>query len=69
MEKKDGRRVDSPEALNGYIRVSSPSVWIVLAVVISLLLVAVAWGVFSTVDAVDAAGNVTPVHPITFVTN
>ncbi len=61
--------VGSPEELNSYIRVSSPVVWVVLAVVIALLLGALVWAVFGTVDAVDAAGNVTSVHPISFVTN
>lgn len=71
MNKKanDPVRVNSPEELDNYIRVSTPAVWIVLAVVITLLLAALVWSVFGTVDAVDAAGNVTSVHPITFVTN
>ncbi|MBR1659625.1 MAG: hypothetical protein IJ705_04850 [Oscillospiraceae bacterium] len=69
MKKEETTRVGSPEELNDYIRVSSPAVWIVLAVVIALLLGALAWAVFGTVDVIDAAGNVTSVHPITFVTN
>lgn len=69
MKKEENTRVGSPEELNDYIRVSSPAVWIALAVVIALLLGALAWAVFGTVDVIDAAGNVTSVHPITFVTN
>ena len=69
MKNEEKTRVGSPEELNDYIRVSSPAVWIVLAVVIALLLGALAWAVFGTVDVIDAAGNVTSVHPITFVTN
>ena len=62
-------RVSSPEQLNDYIRVSSPSVWIVLGIVIALLLAAIVWGLFGTVNMIDSAGNATPVHPIIFVTN
>ena len=69
MKNEEKTRVGSPEELNDYIRVSSPAVWIALAVVIALLLGALAWAVFGTVDVIDAAGNVTSVHPITFVTN
>ena len=69
MKNEEKTRVGSPEELNDYIRVSSPAVWIVLAVVIALLLGALVWAVFGTVDVIDAAGNVTSVHPITFVTN
>lgn len=69
MDKEKKARVDSPEELNRYIRVSTPAVWIALAVMVALLMGAVAWAVFGTVDVIDAAGNVTSVHPITFVTN
>ncbi len=62
-------RISSPESLNDYIKVTSPSVWIVLAAVIALLVGILGWAVFGTVDARDAAGDTSKVHPITFVTN
>lgn len=37
-------RISSPERLNDYIKVSNPSVWIVLAAVAILLAAAVFWG-------------------------
>lgn len=67
--KNERTRVTSPAELNSYIRVSSPVVWVVLALVIVCLAAVIAWGVFGTLDVTDAAGNVTSVHPITFVTN
>ncbi len=67
--EKAMNRISSPESLNDYIRVTTPSVWIVLGVVIALLVGILGWTVFGTVEARDAAGNVNRVHPITYVTN
>ena len=39
-------RVSSPEQLNDYIRISNPSVWMVLAAVIVLLAGVCVWGIF-----------------------
>lgn len=55
-------RVNSPEQLNEYIRVSSPGVWLVLAAVVALLLGVVIWGVLGTVEttvetAVSVSGD------------
>ena len=69
MNRKDKPRVTSPEELNRYIRVSTPAVWILLAVIAALLLGALLWAVFGTVEMTDAAGNAVAVHPIRFVTN
>ncbi len=71
MDEKEKRhsRVASPEELNRYIRVSSPLVWVMLLFVTGCLVAALVWGMFGTVDVTDADGNVTSVHPITFVTN
>ena len=43
-------RISSPEQLNEYIRVSTPSVWMVLAAVIVLLVGVCVWGVFGHMD-------------------
>ncbi len=67
--EKAMNRISSPESLNDYIRVTTPSVWIVLGVVIALLVGILGWTVFGTVEARDSAGNVSRVHPITYVTN
>ncbi len=69
MNGKDKKRVTSPAELNDYIRVSSPIVWVVLALVVLCLAAALVWAFFGTVEIADAAGRLTPVHPITFVTN
>lgn len=41
-------RVNSPEQLNDYIRVSNPSIWIILMAVILLLSAVIVWGVFGS---------------------
>ena len=41
-------RVSSPEQLNDYIKVSSPSIWMVLAAAIVFLTGVVVWGVFGS---------------------
>lgn len=43
-------RVSSPEQLNDYIRVTSPSVWLVLAAVIALLAGICIWGIFGRLE-------------------
>lgn len=43
-------RVNSPEQLNKYIRVTNPGIWLVLAAIVSLLVGVVIWGIFGTVE-------------------
>lgn len=50
FRKKSLERVSSPEQLNDYIRVSNPSVWIVLIAVIVLLAGVCVWGVFGKLE-------------------
>ena len=69
FREKSLDRVSSPEKLNDYIRVTTPSVWLVLAAVIILLAGMFAWSIFGTVDAHTEDGRVETVHPITYVTN
>ena len=66
---KSLEQVRSPEELNDYIRVTTPSVWLVLLGATILLLGALAWAVFGTVNVEGQNGTTKPVHPITFVTN
>ena len=49
FREKSLEAVESPEALNDYLRVTSPGVWLVLAAVIALLIGAVLWGVFGRI--------------------
>jgi len=50
FRKKSLDRISSPEQLNEYIRVSTPSVWMVLAAIVVLLVGVCVWGVFGHMD-------------------
>ena len=57
--------ISSPEQLNDYIRVTRPSVWLVLLALVILL----AWSVLGRVTIHDADGTERETAPITYVTN
>ena len=65
FREKSLQRISSPEQLNAYIRVSTPSVWLILAAVVVLLVGVCTWGVFGRLDtklsvlAVSREGKVT----------
>ena len=69
FRQKSMDRVSSPEQLNDYIRVTTPSVWLALAAVLVLLAGMIAWSVFSSVPAHMEDGSVVEVHPMTFIVN
>ena len=48
--KKSLERISSPEQLNAYIRVLNPSVWVLLAAIVVLLIGVCVWGVFGRLD-------------------
>lgn len=51
FRKKSIARISSPEQLNDYICVSSPSVWLILLSVAVLLAGVIIWGVFGTMNS------------------
>ena len=59
FREKSLKRLESPEKLNDYLRVTSPGVWIVLAAVIVLLIGVCIWGFFGRIDATVPAAVVT----------
>ena len=66
---KSMERVSGPEELNDYIRVTTPSVWIVLAALLALLAGMLVWSIFGTVEVHSGDGSTQQVHPITYVMN
>lgn len=66
---KSIEKVSSPEQLNDYIRVTSPSVWIVIIAMIVLLAGIITWSVLGKVTADNGDGTTKEIAPITFVTN
>ena len=61
FRKSSRERISSPEQLNDYIRVASPSVWVVLAALLALAAAGLVWGFAgalpSSVSAVGFAEN------------
>ena len=59
FRKKAMERISSPEDLTGYLRVTSPGMWIILAAVIALLVGVFAWSAVGTLETtVDATAIV-----------
>lgn len=50
FNKKATEKLRSPDALDKYVRVTTPSVWAVLLACVALLLGLLAWGVFGSVS-------------------
>lgn len=69
FREKSIDRINSPEQLDSYIRVTTPSVWIILIALIVLLLGFLAWSIFGKVEVRDADGKTEEVAPISYVTN
>ena len=69
FRQKSMDRVSSPEQLNDYIRVTTPSVWVVLIALVLLLAGMLVWSIFGTVEVHNDDGSTEQVHPITYVMN
>ncbi len=69
FRKKSLERVSGPEELNDYMRVTTPSVWIVLAALVILLAGMLAWSVFGTVERHRENGGTEKIHPIAYIVN
>ena len=69
FREKSIERVNQPEDLDDYIRVTTPSVWVVLIAIVLVLAAILGWMVFDTVDVHNDDGTVTETHPITYVIN
>jgi len=58
FRQKSMEKITSPEQMNDYIRVSNPSVWMVLAAIIVLLAGVCVWGAYGHLDTVVQTGGV-----------
>ena len=66
FRKKSIERVSSPEQLNDYIRVTTPSVWLILFATIILIAGTLIWGIFGRIE-VNTGSRTETVAPISFV--
>lgn len=69
FRQKSIDRVSSPEKLDDYIRVTTPSVWIALAAILILLVGTIVWGTLGEVTIHHEDGTTETVAPITFIIN
>ncbi|MBQ3785784.1 MAG: hypothetical protein II799_00750 [Lachnospiraceae bacterium] len=69
FKKKTIGKLSSPEQLNEYIRVTTPSVWLLLTVLLLLLTGLIAWSVTGRVEVVGSDGAVKQIRPIELVIN
>ena len=69
FRQKNIDKVSSPEKLDDYIRVTTPSVWITLAAIVVLLAGVIVWGIFGELTVHNEDGTTETVAPITFITN
>lgn len=69
FRKKSIDKVSSPEKLDDYIRVTTPSVWITLAAIVILLVGATVWGFFGELTIHNADGTTETVAPISLIIN
>ncbi len=67
--EKQSKYLSSPEQLNDYIRVTSPSVWFVLAVLTIILIGMLTWSVLGTVEVHNEDGTTDEIHPIFYLIN
>ncbi len=69
FREKSIEKISSPDQMDDYIKVMTPSVWIGLIALVVLLVGILVWCTFGTMETHDEEGNVKDVHPITYVTN
>ena len=68
FRKKSIERVTSPEQLDDYIKVTTPSVWLMLFATLILILGALFWAIFGKVEVQTDTGT-EEVAPISYLIN
>ncbi len=66
FRKKSLERVTSPEQLNDYIKVTTPSVWVILAATLILIAGTLIWAVFGKIR-VNTENGMIEAAPISYV--
>lgn len=58
FRQKSLDKITSPEQMGDYIRLSNPSVWMILAAIIALLVGVCVWGIFGRLDSTQQTAGV-----------
>ncbi|HAE45644.1 MAG TPA: NHLP bacteriocin system secretion protein, partial [Lachnospiraceae bacterium] len=51
FRKKSLERIQSPDQIDDYVRVVTPSLWLLLGAIVLLLTMGIMWGVMTRVEA------------------
>ncbi|MDR0987322.1 MAG: hypothetical protein LBL98_06505 [Ruminococcus sp.] len=57
-------RVKTVDDLSDYIRVSTPTAWLLVLAAVIILAAFAVWGFFGSVELIDSHGNVDQIRPI-----
>lgn len=66
FREKSIQQLSSPEELDSYIKITTPSVWLILISLILLLVGGMIWGIFGRITVETSAGPQT-VAPISYI--
>ena len=66
FRQKSLERVTSPEQLNDYIKVTTPSVWLILAATLILIVGTLIWAMFGRIQ-VNTETGIKEAAPISYV--
>lgn len=70
FRKKSLDRISSPEEIDDYMKVTSPSMWLVLGAIILLLAALIVWSITGRIEAtvvVDGQAVTEQIAPISFL--
>lgn len=66
FREKSIERVSSPEQMNDYIKVTTPSVWLILLATLIIIVGVLIWGVFGRIE-VETENGTESVAPISYL--
>ena len=69
FRKKTVEKISSPEDLDDYIKVTTPSVWVIMIAIVILLIGSLVWGCLGKLTVKQDDGTTKSVAPITFILN
>lgn len=69
FREKSLERVSSPDQMDDYVRVITPSVWLVLLAVAVLVVGVIVWNVLGTVPAQDGNVNTETIEQVSMVSD
>ncbi|ETP73234.1 hypothetical protein UYO_0700 [Lachnospiraceae bacterium JC7] len=63
FRKKSLENISNPDQINDYIKISSPSVWLILIAILMVLIGSIIWGVFGviTVNTPEGVQYIAPI--------